>query len=243
MSPFTAPRADLLEPPRTAPPHPAAQWVPVLSLSPRHRPCILSHLLELADADRYLRFGHVATDSQIAHYVERLDFDRDEIFGVFDRRLNLVAMAHLAFDATVAPEPCAAEFGVSVLSRLRRRGLGAQLFGHAMLHARNRGVDTLVVHALSENTAMLRLAQQAGARIQRDGADSTAVLKLPPEDLSSQFEALMGERVAALDYGLKLHAQTLDALWDFLTLRIPGSRDAGGLPNTHSRGSDDSPQT
>lgn len=243
MSPLPDHPTGLLAPPRVAPPHSAAQWVPVRSLSPRHRPRILSHLLELSDGDRYLRFGHVATDGQIAQYVERLDFERDEIFGVFNRRLTLVAMAHLAYEAAAAPGPRAAEFGVSVLSRLRGRGLGARLFGRAMLHARNRGVDTLVVHALSENTAMLRLAQQAGARIQRDGADSTAVLKLPPEDLSSQFEALMGERAAALDYGFKVQAQTLDALWHFLTLRIPGSRDAGGLPHTHSRGSDEPPRT
>lgn len=223
-----------------APPPSGLNWVPVRSLSSRHRPRILAHLLALGDADRYLRFGHVATDAQVGLYVDRLDFDRDEIFGIFNRRLQLVAMAHLAYLNDGTPPTRAAEFGVSVLQRLRGRGLGARLFEHAMLHARNRGVDTLIVHALSENTAMLRLARSAGARIERDGADSTAVLKLPREDLASQIEALVEDRAAALDYGLKLQANRLDALWQRFTGAIPGSGDVAA-PHTQSRGSDKPP--
>ena len=47
--------------------------------------------------DRYLRFGYAATDEQIERYVDGLDFERDEIFGIYNRRLELIAMAHLAF--------------------------------------------------------------------------------------------------------------------------------------------------
>lgn len=66
-------------------------------MSARHKPRILKHLLALKPEDRYLRFGYPATDEQIARYVTGLNFERDEIFGVFNRRLELVAMAHLAF--------------------------------------------------------------------------------------------------------------------------------------------------
>ena len=47
-----------------------------------------------------------------------------------------------------------------------------------MLHARNRGVQTLFIHALSENTAMLRIARNAGATVERDGPESEAWLRL-----------------------------------------------------------------
>ena len=70
-------------------------WVPIRSLSARHRPRILAHLLALDMNDRYLRFGYAAGDDQIRRYVERIAFDRDEIFGVFNRRLELIALAHL----------------------------------------------------------------------------------------------------------------------------------------------------
>ena len=74
--------------------------------------------------DRYLRFGHPAVDAQIGRYVDLIDFDRDEVFGVFNRRLQLIAMAHLAYLGD-SQRPHAAEFGVSVLPRYRGRGFGA----------------------------------------------------------------------------------------------------------------------
>ena len=127
-------------------------WVPIRSLSARHRPRILAHLLALDTTDRYLRFGYAAADDQIRRYVERIEFERDEIFGVFNRRLDLIALAHLAYEPSVDADPergSAAEFGVSVAVRGRGRGYGARLFDHAVLRARNRGVDTIVIHALS----------------------------------------------------------------------------------------------
>jgi len=173
--------APLATPARDAP---AFAWIPIRSLSERHRPRILAHLLALDTTDRYLRFGYAAADDQIRRYVERLAFERDEIFGVFDRRLDLTALAHLAYDPSMDTEPgrrSAAEFGVSVAVRGRGRGYGARLFDHAVLRARNRGVDTIVIHALSENAAMLKIVRQAGATIERTGVDAEAQLRLPDD--------------------------------------------------------------
>ncbi len=197
-------------PARPAPP----SWIPIRSLAPRHRGRILKHLLELPERDRYLRFGYAASDEQVARYVNGLDFARDELFGVFNRRLQLIALAHLAYDVEGTTGPRAVEFGGSVASHLRGRGYGARLFEHAMLHARNRGFDTLFIHALSENTAMLRIARKAGAKVVRDGAESDAYLKLPHETLASQVEQWVGEGAAALDYQIKQQARLVDSLID-----------------------------
>jgi GNAT superfamily N-acetyltransferase len=190
------------------------KWIPIRSLAPRHRPRILSHLLALGERDRYLRFGYMASDAQIGRYVDLLDFERDEIFGVFNRRLEVVAMAHLAYLEPSASGPPSAEFGGSVAQQLRGRGYGERLFDHAALHARNRGIDTLLVLALSENTAMLRIARNAGARIERDGPESQAWVKLAPESMASHVEAIVEDRAADLDYNLKRQAQRVD---DFLS--------------------------
>lgn len=187
-------------------------WVPIRSLAERHRPRIATHILSLSESDRYLRFGFPATDEQIQRYVEGMDFDRDEVFGIFNRRLELIAMAHLAYMPMVVPKPetpATAEFGVSVAHRVRGRGYGARLFEHAVLHARNRGCERLLIHALSENVAMLKIARKAGALVERDGSESEAWLKLPPDSISSQVGELVGHQVAEFDYQLKLHAQRL----------------------------------
>lgn len=188
-------------------------WVPIRSLADRHGSRIAAHLLSLDESDRYLRFGFPATDDQIRRYVESLDFERDEVFGIFNRRLELIAMAHLAYlpvsDKTPSA-PATAEFGVSVIKRARGRGYGARMFEHAVLHARNRGCERLFIHALSENTAMLKIARNAGALVERDGPESEAWLKLPPDSISSQVGEMLGHQVAEFDYQLKRHAQRLN---------------------------------
>ena len=193
------------------------RWIPIRSLSQRHRPRILIHLLALAASDRRLRFGQAVSDMQIGRYVDLIDFERDEVFGVFNRRLELVAMAHLATLAPTAEMPAAAEFGVSVAPRLRGRGFGTRLFEHAVLHAGNRRIDTLVIHALSENAAMLHIVRQAGAEIEHQGTDAEARLRIPGDSLRSRVDALMGHHSAELDYGLKVHVNRVDAMVDALS--------------------------
>jgi len=193
----------------TASPAPNWSWVPIRSLAPRHRERIATHLLALNAGDRYLRFGYHATDAQISKYVDLLDFESDEVFGIFSRRLELIAMAHLAHAVATPSRPGAgtSEFGVSVLPHARARGFGRRLFEHAMLHARNRGVETLLIHALSENTAMLKIARNAGATVVREGSESDAALKLPPDTFGSHIDEMVGQQAAELDYRLKVHAR------------------------------------
>jgi GNAT superfamily N-acetyltransferase len=182
--------------------------VPIRSLGPGHRERIASHLKLLDHEDRYLRFGFAANDEQIDRYVHGLDFERDDIFGVYNRKLELIAVAHLAFSQDPAMLTCA-EFGVSVLKKARGRGLGARLFDRAVMHARNEGIDTLFIHALSENTAMLNIARKAGATLERCGSETDAYLRLPPATLDSRMAELVEEQVAQTDYQLKRQARTL----------------------------------
>ena len=184
------------------------RWIPIRSLAERHRPRILAHLLALPEHDRYLRFGYAASDAQIARYADLIDFSHDEVFGVFNRRLELVAQAHLAGLAGTRD----AEFGVSVLPKARGRGYGARLFDHAVLHARNRGVDTLLIHALTQNTPMLRIARAAGATVERDGGDTLARLRLPPDNLRSHLDAFFESSAAEVDYRWKAQGKRMNGV-------------------------------
>ena len=187
--------------------------VPIRSIGPSHGERITAHLLSLSPHDRYLRFGYAANDEQISRYVASLNFERDEIFGIYNRKLQLIAMAHLAYSTDPQLQSCA-EFGVSVLSIARGRGYGSRLFDRAIMHARNDGVDMMFIHALSDNTAMLNIARKAGARIERDGSESEAYLKLPPADLDSRMTEMFEEQMAQTDYRLKVQAKQF---WQFLS--------------------------
>ncbi len=191
---------------------PSPVMVPIRSLGPRHRERIAAHLLALEPDDRYLRFGYRASDEQIRRYTDGLDFDRDDIFGIYNRKLELIAVAHLAFSAEPAASACA-EFGVSVLGKARGRGYGTRLFERAVIHARNEGVDLLFIHALSENTAMLKIARNAGAVLERAGSETEAHLRLPPATLDSRMTEMVEQQQANADYRLKVQAKTF---WDIL---------------------------
>lgn len=186
----------------------ASAIVPIREIGVHYRARIARHLLDLDEHDRYLRFGYAATDAQIQQYVDGLNFDRDQVFGIFNRRLAMIAMAHLAHPSDLTQSGFA-EFGVSVSKHARGRGYGKLLFERAAIHAVNHGVDTLYIHALSENTVMLRIARNAGAVIERTGSESEAYLRLPEATFKSRLDQLLADQVGHVDYWIKSEAATL----------------------------------
>jgi RimJ/RimL family protein N-acetyltransferase len=180
--------------------------VPIRSLGPGHRERIAAHLLALDEHDRYLRFGYPASDEHVQRYVDQLDFERDDIFGIYNRKLELIAMAHLAFMQDEGA-PAGAEFGVSVAKKARGRGYGARLFERAVMHARNEGVELMFIHALSENVAMIKIARNAGATLERAGSETDAYLRLPPATMDSRMSEIVEEQLAQTDYRLKVQAR------------------------------------
>lgn len=200
---------------------PAPSLVPIRSLGANHRDRILRHLLALEPRDRYLRFGYQAQDAQIQRYVDGLNFERDEIFGIYNRKIELIAMAHLAYAQEEAYKSCA-EFGVSVATNARGKSYGSRLFDRAAMSAVNEGVSMMFIHALSENAAMLKIARNAGALVERDGTESEAYLQLPTSTLDSRFTALLEEQVAQADYRFKVQAKQF---WEFLTMLQRVRRD------------------
>ncbi len=199
--------------PSAAPHSVAPLVVPIRSLGVGHRERIAAHLLALDMRDRYLRFGYNAADRHILEYVDSLNFAKDGIFGIYNRKLELIAMAHLAYSVNPQFKSCA-EFGVSVRPTARGRGYGARLFDRATMHASNEGVELLFVHALSENTAMLKIARKAGATVEREGSEAEAFLRLPPATLDSRMTEMVAEQLAQTDYQFKTQAKNF---WDLLS--------------------------
>jgi RimJ/RimL family protein N-acetyltransferase len=187
--------------------------IPIYPLNVAHLASIRQHLLGLSAHDRYLRFGYAANDEQVLRYVAGLKFERDEIYGIFNRNLRIVAMAHLAI-MKEAGTTSSAEFGVSVQASARGRGYGARLFDRAVMHARNEKIYEIYIHALSENAPMIRIARQSGATVVRDGSETEAFLRLPKRDLDSRVTELVVDQFAKTNYSIKEDAKKF---WDFLS--------------------------
>src|SRR6185503_12024218 len=80
-----------------------------LRLAAYDRPTLLDHFQALDTEDRRLRFGNPLGDSALRAYVERIDFDGDDVIAVRDERLRIVGAIHVARAGE------AAELGLSVL--------------------------------------------------------------------------------------------------------------------------------
>ena len=202
-------------------PYSAGQAVPVRELHAGYREKILNHLLQLNDEDRRLRFGTQTPDEVIRHYVEGLDFNRDVVFGVFNLDLKLVGMAHLAYLPERKGEARAAEFGVSVLPEGRSQGLGTALLQRSAVHSRNTNIETLYVHCLANNKAMMHLAQKAGMTVEYAYGDADACLKLPPANPATIVEEAANAQWAGMDYALKENLKRSNQAWWWLLGR-PG---------------------
>jgi GNAT superfamily N-acetyltransferase len=188
----------------------------VKELSPRARRHLLRHFLALEEKDRLLRFGSKLSDELVTRYVEQLNFSRDTIFGVYDRKLRLLGVGHLAFAPREASRVSGAtikarvaEFGVSVAAAARGMGVGTKLFERGAMRCRNADVDTLYMHCLSSNKVMMHIATKAGMEIHRDYGEADAYLKLKPANSVTVFQEAMEEQVAMLDYIVKANLRAL----------------------------------
>jgi Acetyltransferase (GNAT) family len=99
-----------------------------------------------------------------------------------------------------------------VAAHARGRGYGRRLFDLAALHARNRGVQRLLIQALSENMPMLHIARDAGAEVVREGSESQALLQLPADSFASQVEQIVETGAAEWDYRFKQQARRMERL-------------------------------
>lgn len=180
----------------------AAGWlglphVPIKSLTDRHAPKVLEHMLSLGEEDRRLRFGTRLADSGIQRYVESLDFTRDGLFGVFDQHLRLRAFCHMAvleYEGVMA-----GELGLSVDSDYRGHGLGSLLFARACNHARVKGIERVFIHCLLENKSMLNIALKAGMEVDSGGGECEAHLCLPPAWTGTRIQEALHEQLAVFD--------------------------------------------
>jgi len=191
------------------------QPVLVKALGEHDRRRVQRHFLALDRDDRLLRFGSMLQDEQVAAYVAKLDFAKDIVFGVVNRRFQLVGVGHLAFTSKEAhPDSInytdkekVAEFGVSVSKTARGQGVGTRLFERAATHCRNSDVDTLYMQCLSSNRTMMHIAKKAGMEIQREYGEADAHLHLPPPSPASVLAEALDEQFAKIDYTVKANVR------------------------------------
>ena len=177
----------------------------VQKLSVVKRPELLRHLLDLPMEDRRMRFGALMLDAAVEHYVEGIDFGRDQLFGIFGLDMQLVGVAHLALDRAQR----FAELGLSVDADERGKGYGFALLQRAKLHAVNLGFRTLFMYCLTENKTMVHLARKAGLKVVAEQGAVDAHLRLDAPNYGAVAQEVVEDQIALVDLFWKQQLQWL----------------------------------
>lgn len=186
--------------------------VPIRELEERDRPYMMAHLLALGPEDRRLRFSYPLGDAGLAKYLDKIDFKRDSLFGVYGAEDTLMGMVHLSPLSTESDSEggvSAAELGLSIRPEARGHGLGTLLFKHALRRARNDNIDRLFIFTLQENDAMLAIARKLKMTMVNEGGQYEAHLLVKPATAYSNVTEFVDGNLAEVD---KLFKDSLQQL-------------------------------
>lgn len=178
--------------------------VPIIHLTHANSEQIITHLLALDENSRRLRFGMDIPDKAVVDYVDKIHWDEDGLYGIYNHQIELVGFTHAARCNDMV------EFGVSVLPKYRGRGYGTELFIKAALFARNHYINKMFMHCLRENAPMLKIARKYGMRLVTESGEVDAYLEMPPLDQSSLAEDLIREELGAFDLAVKQGVYNFD---------------------------------
>ncbi|WP_185984414.1 GNAT family N-acetyltransferase [Aureimonas mangrovi] len=136
------------------------------------------HLLRLDARGRRLRFGSPVNDAFIERYAADALTDEGCIIGLFSDGI-LRGAAELC---GLGRDGAKAEAAFSLEADLRGRGLGSRLFEEILAEARRAGIRSLAVHFLRENVAMRKIVARHSPKLEIEGAEVTATIRLDMAD-------------------------------------------------------------
>jgi GNAT superfamily N-acetyltransferase len=145
-----------------------------------------NHLKGLSDADRYTRFCYNVKDENIDQFILSILYHADD-HHLFTATLNdkIVGFGHLARESDDW------ELAVSVDSNCQGQGVADQLMNFMIDWGTTRGVHSVFMHCITQNSKIQHLARKHGLRmVERDGAEVTSKVDLPaptPMDYTADF--------------------------------------------------------
>ena len=177
--------------------------IPVQRLHASARGALLAHFLALSSEDRRLRFGSSLSAEGIAAYVERIDFDRDAVFGVHDDSLR--ARRRRPSGASRRSRGARA-VGARRASRPRRR----QRAVRARRGSRAQPLRADALHALpaGERRRSSTSRSRFGMHIVAEAGEADAHSSCRPRPPGSIAGEFVTDRLALYDYALKSHVAT-----------------------------------
>jgi len=127
---------------------------------------IISHLNDLDEDSKYLRFGYTPSADAITKYVDESfeHIDKSVWFGYIDKTMCVGAI-HVAINK----DGDIAELGISINPEYRGKKLSSQLFDRAIEYLKSKNITKVYMQCLSENTVIQYLARKYGMKVSNLG--------------------------------------------------------------------------
>lgn len=167
----------------------------IRTLLPAEFRCYRDHLCRLDAEARRFRFGSAVSDVAIAAYVDGFDGDKRRVIAAYSDAVTVIGAVEMSSigDRVV-------ELAFSVEHAHRRSGLGRTLFDRAMIAARNRRVDRLLLAVQMENVAMRRMVTAAGGRFELFDGLAECEIGLPAPTPSSILREARAEQAGGVTW-------------------------------------------
>lgn len=166
----------------------------------------ISHLINLDEGSKLLRFGYRIKDEAIYNFVNAIkeNYDSNILFGVEDASLNIVAIGHISIYKTNK-----VELAFSVLKEYQNRGYGNALINRCIEWCQNRNITEGMMVCLPQNKIIQHLARKNSIKIHNDYNEVTAKIEIPGMTVQSLFHEAFVDNLATFDHIMKMNAVIL----------------------------------
>jgi GNAT superfamily N-acetyltransferase len=138
------------------------------------------------------------TDDALRQYATRIDWDESVVLGAF------VAHTELAGILELADIGDACEIALAIAPAYRAQGVGRTLMDRALLKAKVRGRDKVLLLCQVDNEPMRRLARSAGLESILEDGEGTGTLEFPRAGLTEVTEDATRDAIGNAAYAILL---------------------------------------
>ena len=154
--------------------------------------------------------------------MEKIDYDKNGIFGLFDNDLNMIGLGECVIYEQKEGHVKEAEVAFSVKKELQGQGLGNRLMKRLVRFAKMNDVEKLQMYCLRSNQASVHLAKKYGLKISFDGTESIAEVSFNEREhfkeiVEDQVDNLIEQTIVSTRKNIKTMHETQDAFNSLLS--------------------------
>lgn len=182
-----------------------------------HRDKVKNHFLRLDSDSRHSRFCSIMNDENLINYVNKMDFSKNGIFGIFNENLDIIGLGECVFYKDSPEKKETAEVAFSVEKGYQGKGLGNKLMARVVQFANTHNLKEMTMYFLRDNAATLHLANKYNFKAEYYSTEVSGTVKVPNippilDVFNEQIEELFANIEITQQWQHKIFTKNLNAM-------------------------------